>query len=185
MLKVSCPWVSEAKLQNQSQHQQGSLFFLHPYLAALKHLSWRRQSSHWTWVLTKVHRPIPKYKIPENREKAPSFPLQVCKAAAFCQVTPHVTRHSSLSSHDYTKNRGRTNCIQTSRGDSSGWSPWVNYRQDCNHVCPRYVLWLGKNKEFQSLTWTCPGYKNCCPVWMSPSLLDPQEQSIPKWVKEE
>lgn len=70
-------------------------------------------------------------------------------------------------------------------GDSSGWSLWVNYRQSCNNICPRHLLWLSKEKEFRFLSWTCPGYRNCCPVWMSSSLLNQQEQSVTKWVREE
>lgn len=181
-LKVSCPWVSELKPQNQSQRQQGSLFSFHSYPAALKHSPCRRQSSHWTWVLTRVHRPIPKYKISENK-----LPPLLCKSV---KQQPSAQEH--LKSPDYTVHYLPTNIPKTlaeptvfkqSGGDSSGWSPWANYGQGCNHVCPRLTLWLGKNKELQSLTWTCPGSRNCCPVWTPSSSLDPQEQSVPKWVK--
>lgn len=135
-----CLWAETAELFSTPK---GSLFFLHCYQPALEHLSWRRQSSHWTeyWH---------KYTGPENSEKAPCFPFQTCEAVALCQITPHVTRHMSMTEQktmaEPTHDSNRAEVIPQAKSQN---------------VCVRQMLWLGKNKESQSLTQPYPGCRNC------------------------
>lgn len=123
-------------------------------------------------------------KVQDPREQTPSSPSQVCKAATFCSGTPQVTRlHGSLSAHEYTENLSRTNSIQTKRGWFLRLESLSKLRARLQPRLSQAHALAGKEPEFQSLTWTCPGYRNCCPVWTPSSSLDPQEQNVPKWVK--
>lgn len=144
-----------------------SLFFLPCCLPALKSFSWSRKSSHWTWVLHK-------YTGPENSEKAPCFPFQVCETAS---LLPSNTPSHQAHAHDWTENCGRTH--------SSNRVEVVPQSQ----TKPKPLFFLGKCFVWERTRSLSPSPE---PVlapgivaleW--PSLLHtkPKEQSMPKLMK--